>query len=63
MITLPDRLAALRERLAAGEPIDWRTEHDLLALDLVIAGEQYVAEALGRQEGADGQIPGHPTGR
>jgi len=53
------RMESMRDMIERGENVDFRRVLILLALDQVVADEQYVAEALKRQEDADHEIQGY----
>lgn len=58
MITVPDRLSALRDRLERGElsQSDCDQAAALVALDLAIAGRQFVEQAIQAHKAADDAI-------
>ena len=56
MITLPNRLSEVRESLQRGDKVDFRRLANLQALDLVIAGREFMEQAVLRQEAADAGI-------
>ena len=53
MITVPDRIGDAISAMERGEQVDWGKLHDLQALDLVRAGQQFVDEALASDAAAD----------
>lgn len=53
MITLPDRLSEVIASLERGEPVDWKKIHDLQALDLARAGEQFARDAVASDTASD----------
>ena len=53
MIQVPNRLLEARQALEADKPVNWKRLADLQALDLVIAGRQFVEEAIRDHEAAD----------
>ena len=56
MIVSPNRLLEVRQALQHGDKVDYRKVANLQALDLVIAGRQFVEQAVLRQEAADAGI-------
>lgn len=50
------RLDSIIERIEKGEPIDWRQESQLVALDLVRVGEEFVRETLERHRESDERL-------
>lgn len=56
MIQTTNRLTSLRQDLEAGKPVNFRLLADLQALDLAIAGRQFVEEAIKFQEAEDARV-------
>lgn len=56
MITTPNRLAQIRTALESGQAVDFERIAALQAMDLVIAGRQFVEEAAKFQEDTDDSI-------
>ncbi len=52
MITTPDRISGVIAAMEKGEQVDWRKLNDLLALDLAIAGQRFVDDAIAFNEAA-----------
>lgn len=50
------RLAGIAAKIESGEPVDWRKEQQLQAIDIVRAGQQALADAIEREEIEDGRI-------
>lgn len=46
MITTPNRLSAIAEKIERGEAVDLQKVATLQAIDLVCAGRQFVEEAI-----------------
>lgn len=53
MITVPDRISEVIAAVERGEQVDMRKLHDVLALDLVRAGQQFANEAAAADAEAD----------
>lgn len=56
MIWTPNRLAGVVEQLERGEPVDTGRLSALQALDLVIAGREFVQAAVLQNEAEDERI-------
>jgi hypothetical protein len=56
VITTPDILSALREQVRAGQPIDYRKASTEQALNIAIAGRQFVEEAIQLNEEHDDKL-------
>ena len=50
MITTPNRIVSLRNAIESGEPIDYHKLNLLVALDMIIAGREFMEEAVRRNE-------------
>jgi DNA-binding NarL/FixJ family response regulator len=56
VITTPDLLSALREQVRAGVPINFRQASTEQALNIAIAGRQFVEESIRMNEEYDDQL-------
>lgn len=63
MITVPNRVVQLRQVIESGEPVDTHKLATLQMLDLVVAGRQFMEEAVLHQEAEDEQIRAELSGR
>lgn len=62
MITVPNRVDQLREALERGQSLDTRKLARLQMLDLVVAGRQFMEEAVLHQEAEDERIQAELSG-